>query len=232
MRQAWIVVLTVVGALILSAPASLAASPVQLQSSTLETNNRPTFHAHFTNTGAVSTTMLIDLELYNQAGDKLGQAFFDNQNFNPGETREYNLTATGNLPAGAYRFAAGVFSPGWQSLAQWYNEPAVFSRGEQVTPDISLVDHGQTWVSLHNNGDAPAQVVVDLELYDRTGQQVTQKFFEHETLAPGESKRYDLGPVFLVPTNEPYVFKVGIFKPFWGELIRWYDQVVTITIAH
>jgi hypothetical protein len=65
-------------------------------------------------------SILIDVEVYDSANNKMGQGYFDNQSFSPGQTLSYNYDfATANLPAGSYSVQLGVFNAGWGPLILW-----------------------------------------------------------------------------------------------------------------
>lgn len=69
--------------------------------------------------------VLIDLELYNKAGQKVVQTYFDNIAIPKAGTGNYqdvySLFTPTNLPSGTYTFKAGLFHPGWNGLIEWYN---------------------------------------------------------------------------------------------------------------
>ncbi len=202
-------------------------------------SERPRFNAVFYNLNSLSTeaeTVLIDLELYDFSGAKIAQAFFDNQTFGSAVTKSYALELDRDLEPGNYRFAVGVFDPGWERLREWHHAAAVVAVGETPTGTLEVVSHGQGWVEVRARDDFFG--VVDLELYqahptenDLTGK-VSQRAWESERLRAGETKRYQLSPLFLSPGAGPYTLKLGVFKPFWSELLEWYDNIETWEVAH
>jgi len=207
-----------------------AETPVPLAISYAFDEEDKTLHAQFRNEGTAAITVLSDIELYKE-GVKVGQKFEDNVVIAPGAVKEFSMTAPADLPQGNYRFAVAGFGPGWSQLYQWIDSAAAFTVGQAAGPKLSIVDNGQTWVSVRSSG-ADARVLVDLELYDSQGRRVMQKFFDRETIRQGETKTYHLGPAFLSPGNDPYVFKVGMFQPGWNGLISWHDRVEEFSIAH
>jgi hypothetical protein len=80
-------------------------------------------------TSRQASTVLVDVELYDPAGTKVFQQFWDNQAFSAGQTRTY--TASWSVPAtaasGAYSIAVGVFSPGWGTLNNWNGSAGTLS---------------------------------------------------------------------------------------------------------
>ena len=73
--------------------------------------------------------MIVDLELYNAAGVKVGQQFSGNQTFRAGQIAQYtwNYALPATAASGKYTFKVGVFSPTWSSLVLWNNSAATFS---------------------------------------------------------------------------------------------------------
>jgi hypothetical protein len=78
---------------------------------------------------ATSLNALIDLEVYDAAGNKRFQQFWDAQSFTAGQTR--NFTATWTIPmtlaSGSYTVKIGIFSPGWGALYRWDNAAGSFT---------------------------------------------------------------------------------------------------------
>ncbi len=71
-------------------------------------------------------TALVDIELYNAAGQKVFQQFWDNEAFaaNVSRTFSVNWTVPSTLPPGTYTLKIGVFAPGWASMFAWNNGAA------------------------------------------------------------------------------------------------------------
>jgi hypothetical protein len=72
-------------------------------------------------TATTDRTALVDVEVYDTAGHKLAQRFWDNRTFVHGSTRNFRLTwvVPGGQPAGTLRVDIGVFSVGWGTLYHW-----------------------------------------------------------------------------------------------------------------
>ncbi len=78
------------------------------------------------------TNGLIDLEVYDERGQKVFQKFIENQTWTAGEARELAASWTPERP-GNYVARVGVFSDGWSQTLAWQNEAAQFSvRAEPV----------------------------------------------------------------------------------------------------
>ncbi len=90
--------------------------------------SQPTLHVSFFNEDAANShEVLEDFELYDASGNRIFQTFFENQNFVPGAIIITDVTGPENLPQGNYRWAVGIFNPGWNGTLHWYNTAAMFT---------------------------------------------------------------------------------------------------------
>src|SRR4051794_40109811 len=67
---------------------------------------------------------VVDVEIYDSAGRKAAQQFWDNQSFAAGATRSYTVAwtpATGSQ-TGTYAVKVGIFSVSWGTLIHWNNQ--------------------------------------------------------------------------------------------------------------
>jgi len=78
---------------------------------------------------AAAGNMIVDLEVYNAAGAKVGQTFYQGQNFAAGQSLQYAWMYQLPISAatGKYTFKVGVFTPGWSSDVYWNNAAATFA---------------------------------------------------------------------------------------------------------
>ena len=97
---------------------------------------------------AAAGNMIVDLEVYNAAGAKVGQTFYQGQNFAAGQSLQYawmyQLPTT--AATGKYTFKVGVFTPGWTSFVYWNNAAATFAlstTGGTATQGICGAVNGQ-----------------------------------------------------------------------------------------
>ena len=65
-----------------------------------------------------ATTGLVDIEVYDSAGNKVYQRFYDNQTFTAGVRRDFTAAWT-PTKAGTYTVKIGVFKAGWGVLYAW-----------------------------------------------------------------------------------------------------------------
>jgi hypothetical protein len=84
-------------------------------------------------------------------------------------------------------------------------------------------------VGFKNAGNSQGSVVVDIELYNSSGNRVTQNFWENENFAPNEGKNYMLNPPVGLG-NGQYRYSVGVFNPGWSGILHWYDNVASFIV--
>jgi hypothetical protein len=87
------------------------------------------------NSGEASS-MLVDIEVFNSVGDKVGQKYFDNQAFAAGATRTFDYEWEPK-ELGGYRVAIGHFRPGWSGLHNWINSAATATAHADHIPPTS-----------------------------------------------------------------------------------------------
>lgn len=73
--------------------------------------------------------MIVDLELYDASGAKVGQSVSQNQNFTAGQTAQYrwSYAVPATAAIGKYTLKVGVFTANWASLPYWNNAATSFS---------------------------------------------------------------------------------------------------------
>lgn len=82
-----------------------------------------------------SGNYLVDFEIYNTAGIKVSQTFWDNQSFTAGQPKRFTLNVSlGGLPDGNYTIKGGIFQPGWGTLLHWNGNIRSFQIGNTVNP--------------------------------------------------------------------------------------------------
>jgi hypothetical protein len=78
---------------------------------------------------ASASNMIVDLEVYNASGAKVGQTYYQGQSFSAGASSHYSWKY--QLPAtaatGKYTLKLGVFTAGWVSDVYWDNAAASFA---------------------------------------------------------------------------------------------------------
>jgi hypothetical protein len=82
-------------------------------------------------TASRAVNALIDVEIYNAAGQRVYQRFWDNQALGAGAKRNFstNWAAPGNAASGNYTVKVGVFNPGWGGMLAWNDNASSFRVG-------------------------------------------------------------------------------------------------------
>jgi hypothetical protein len=78
---------------------------------------------------ATAGNMIVDLEVYTSAGEKVGQTYYQSQNFTAAQTRPYSYSykVPSDTASGQYTLMVGVFTAGWSSDAYWNSSAASFT---------------------------------------------------------------------------------------------------------
>jgi hypothetical protein len=74
--------------------------------------------------------------------------------------------------------------------------------------------------------------LVDLELYDPSGHQVSQHWWDRQVFTAGQTRRYTLSwPVPPTAPSGTYTLKIGTFQVGWGLLSGWNNAAAQFTVA-
>jgi len=106
------------------------------------------------------TSVLLDFEVYDIAGNKVLQTALDNQALPANAVASFStsLVLPASLPAGQYTFKAGAFSPGWGALYAWSDSAGTFVVDTSLAPlPTATTDSGAPAVPAPN----PASSVPD-----------------------------------------------------------------------
>jgi len=87
--------------------------------------------------GGAYANAVVDLEVYNSSGAKVGQQYFSGQNFSAGASQTYAWRWTAPPATGAYHVAAGVFSANWSSNLYWNPSAAPITIAAPVQADAA-----------------------------------------------------------------------------------------------
>jgi len=186
-------------------------------------------------TPGASATVLVDLEVANASGNKVFQKFWDSQSLGAGAASAYSADwqIPASQPAGTYTVNIGIFTPGWGSLLTWNQGAAQF----QVTGTTSSTSTFSTMAAASPStvkagtdatltaqvtSSAATTVLVDLEVYDPTGNKVFQQFWDAQSLNAQQGQTY--AATWSVPSSQAsgnYALETGIFVPGWGTTLAW-----------
>ena len=219
-----------------------AAAPSFQQSTTVSPatvapGGSVTIRTTLTDMGGALSNGIVDLEVYNAAGQKVGQQSTSGQSLGVNQSAAYTYVWTAPQSAGTYTIKVGVFGGNWNPLYYWNNgaatvsvaaptfsvsgvaSPSTVAPGTAVTFTATVTDTGATL----NDG------VVDIEIYDAAGQKVGQQFFTGQKLATGNPGAYRYA--WVAPSSSgTYTMKVGIFGPNWTPLYSWDNSAATVGV--
>jgi autotransporter family porin len=91
--------------------------------------------------------------------------------------------------------------------------------GQSVTLTASVVS------------DSNRRALVDLEIYDRSGRQVFQRYWDNRSFQAGTVRQFSV--VWTVPGSlsaGSYTVKVGVFNVGWQGLRHWNNDAATLTV--
>jgi hypothetical protein len=105
-----------------------------------------------------------------------------------------------------------------------------FTSTGSVSPTNPTV--GQTvTLTVRVTGVTAANVLVDVEVYDSSGQKVLQGVYDNQAFTAGQTRTYS--PTWTVPASAvkgTYWVKVGVFQPGWGTIYHWNDSLSIFTV--
>lgn len=231
-------------ALFFAVSANAAGPPAVLQQSSqsaqqINSGQTNTLTAIIASPGSAST-VLVDLELYDNGHNKIAQRFWDNTNFPANSQQTFTFDSPNNLNPGTYFFSIGIFGTNWSSLIHWYNNIQKFTVNPGQTQNgVTLISSSIANAQI-NTGDIDAlnaifgsdqntSVLIDLEIHDQNGNKVAQKDWNNDQFKAEQNQTFN----WDTPTNlQPgtYFFSVGIFTNNWQQLIHWYNQIQTFKV--
>ncbi|HEX8931901.1 MAG TPA: glycoside hydrolase family 5 protein [Patescibacteria group bacterium] len=80
-----------------------------------------------------------------------------------------------------------------------------------------------------NSSDNLNDGVVDVEIYDGSGNRVNQQFFEHQNISANQN--YTVKANWTPGSTGSYKIKTGIFSTNWSQLYYWDDNVTSFNVA-
>jgi|GEM_PF-126910 len=99
--------------------------------------NPVSVNALIKNQGDAAGYFIVDIEVYDGAGTKVGQKYYDGVRLDPAETRSF-LYSFSTVGIDNYRVAVGLMKLHWTSAYAWNNDAARFSISNGTTPAFVL----------------------------------------------------------------------------------------------
>ena len=73
--------------------------------------------------------------------------------------------------------------------------------------------------------------LIDVEIYDRTGRKVFQKYWDNQSFAAGQTRQLSTTWPTSGLTAGPYTVKVGVFGVGWSSFIHWNNNAAAVTLT-
>lgn len=225
-----------------TSPDPVFSSSASASPATIAAGGTTTITAIVTPTSGTLNAGIVDIEVYNSSGGKVGQKVWDSVSLATNQAGTYTYAWTAPNVGGSYIVKVGVFSTGWAKQLHWNNAAATvgvtattvdptFTTSASASP--ATVAPGQTTnvtavvactTGGLNNG------VIDIEIYDAAGTKVGQKFWPTESIPAGQQKSYTYA--WTAPaTPGVYTLKVGMFGTNWNPLYTWNWDAGKVTVS-
>ncbi len=110
-------------------------------------------------------------------------------------------------------------------------EKPAFIASATLVPVTPIVNQNSTLsVKVTNSGGATSGTIVDVEIYNNsTNQRFTQKYFDNQTFAKGDSRSFEVP--FTPNAAGNYHVEVGTFTSNWQQNYYWGSNVKTFTVG-
>ncbi|MDB5244206.1 MAG: hypothetical protein JWN18_76 [Parcubacteria group bacterium] len=177
-----------------------------------------TFTAMFESTSP-SGKALLDLEIYDSSGHKVGQTYADRVTIPSHKTVTRTITSSADLPAGTYFLSVGIFNPGWNGVIHWYDHIRSFTVGS--AGQISLVRIDRPKINLPNGSTAtiaPTLINTGVTITDATvtvslwrgGNFIDDEIFTGQTLEQNVEKTFSFTTIPLMQGSYTIKTKVEL----------------------
>lgn len=228
------------GSVTVTAPALAFTSSASASPASLPVSQATAITATVTCTGGSLSNGVVDVEVYDSAGGKVGQQFWEGESFAAAQQKTYTYNWTAPGTPGTYTVMIGVFTTGWASNPHWNGSAGAvtvtgatptFTSSASVSP--ASVPSGQTTTvtaTVTCTAGGLNGGVIDVEVYNAGGTQVAQRFWSPETLAVNQQKTYSF--TWTAPaTTGTYTVKVGVFGPNWAPNYHWNNSAGTVAVT-
>ncbi len=88
----------------------------------------------------------------------------------------------------------------------------------------------QVPVRVSNQGSDLGEVLVDIEIYNATGQKIKQQYFENQYFGFGQTREFAVS--WIPTTTGSYTVKVGIFGRNWSPLYLWVSKAREVIVNY
>ena len=193
-----------------------------------------------TDNGPAVTGSVITLGVADQAGASVSSKSWTAQSFTSGQSQTYNWSVTAPSTPGVYLVSVNVTGPSGTPV--YYSSsaagdftveappPPAFTGTATASPaTVAGGASAMITAQITDTGGPMTSGVVDLEVYDSSGTQVGQQFWQTESFTAAQAKTYTWQ--WTVPTiSGAYTLEIGVFGPDWAPDYLWVSDAGTITV--
>jgi hypothetical protein len=208
--------------------------------SSISTSATTSIRTVLTNNGGTLSNGIVDLEVYNSSGAKVGQQYFSGQNLAHGASTPYTYAWTAPANSGASTVEIGVFGANWAPNYYWNSNAATITVTSTAAPVISDSAAATPSSPAHGTSDAIHTVItvtsgtlsngiVDVEVYNAAGARVSQQYFSGQNISAGHSASYDSSWTPLAAGT--YTVRIGVFGPNWAPDYSWDANAALIQVS-
>ena len=129
------------------APSPAFTSSATVAPATIAPGGASTIQARVTDTGGALANGIVDVEVYNSAGNRVGQQYFTGQNFAANQSQTYTYAWTAPAATGKYTVEIGVFGSGWTPNYAWNGNAATITVGSSDTAQYNFEAGTQGWAT-------------------------------------------------------------------------------------
>jgi hypothetical protein len=191
--------------------------------------------------GAENAT-IIDTEVYDSTGAQVFQNFTPNENYTKGQSKSYQTSWTPTV-AGTYTVKVGVFTSDWSQNYVWNATASSFiiSSPMSVTGQVAGTSATATaatttpntstpiTATVTNNGTAISNAIIDVEVYDASGNRVSQNFTQNQSFSVNDSKQYSFASTPSAAGT--YRIAVGVFSNDWSHNYVWVANAGILSVV-
>jgi hypothetical protein len=202
------------------------------------------------NSGSLATGIIVDMEVFNSANNRVFQQYIPGNSFGTGETKAFQWfwSTPANQGAGTYTVKIGVFTDHWVTLLLWNNSADTFTVGTSTQGvafsigNISASPHNiarggtvSVTAAVTNTGTAAASGInVLLHLTDPLGNDFpnNQVVIGNQSFAAGQTRTLTFQ--WTAPANAvqgDYLVGIGAFNANWSTLYAWKNSGSAFTVG-
>ncbi|WP_248926907.1 glycoside hydrolase family 44 protein [Paenibacillus hamazuiensis] len=195
-------------------------------------------------TSSETTSILVDLEIFDASLKKVHQVFTDNVKLNAGEKKAVPFTwnVPAALPEGKYIVSFGLFGAGWNGMYTWQagatnvtvtkGAPVLsFTSSAEAAPDY-VQPGGNVVVAATVTASTYASALAEISLIRPDGSKALTTPFS-ATFEAGQPKTFPVS--WTVPADAPqgaYQVEIAIYKPDRSETYSLNRSAAQFTVAN